>query len=622
VRFLSLTGPAASQPLKDHAAEARQFRARAWAAFLLVLLALLLLGLRYVFLQVVSHEEFATRSANNQVRLVPVPPNRGLIYDRRGRPIAENQPAYRLELVPEKVGGLRETIDSLGKIVELPEDAYESFEAERKRYREFDSVPLKFNLSDEEVARLAVDRHRYEGVEVVPYLARRYPYGELLTHVLGYVGRLDAEDLARVDAGNYRGTSHIGKTGIERFYETRLHGTSGMERLETNVQGRTLQVLGRDAPVHGEDLVLSLDVQLQQVAWEALGDRAGAVVAIDPNDGSVLALVSKPAFDPNLFVGGISRDDYRSILEAPGRPLFNRALLGGYEPGSTIKPFLGLAGLELGVIGTADRAYSSGRFFLPGVDKPFRDWKKGGHGWVDIYGALEQSVNTYFYELALELGIDRMHDYLAQFGFGSPSGLDLLGENAGVLPSRAWKRGQLGQPWYPGETVIAGIGQGFNVVTPTQLANAVATLANGGTRFEPRLLYAGKRPGDSHARRAQAPVALQLPVRNPANWDVIREGMRRVVHGPQGTARAIRPEPPLEIAGKSGTAQVAAQAEDEDMDDTTAAHLRHHALFIAFAPVAEPSIAVAAVVEHGGGGSRQAAPVARAVIDAWLEHAQ
>lgn len=622
MKFVSLAGTGASQPIKDHAAETRQFRARARVAFLIVLLALLLLGLRYVFLQIVSHEEFATRSANNQVRLAPVPPNRGLIYDRRGRPVAENQPAYRLELVPEKVSGLPETIAALSRIIELPEDAYEGFQEERKRYREFDSVPLKFNLSDEEVARFAVDRHRYEGVEVVPYLARRYPYGELLTHVLGYVGRLDAEDLARVDAGNYRGTSHIGKTGIERYYETRLHGSSGLERLETNVQGRTLRVLGRDAPVHGEDLVLSLDVHLQQAAWEALGDRAGAVVAIDPNDGSVLALVSKPAFDPNLFVSGISTQDYRSILEAPGRPLFNRALLGGYEPGSTVKPFIGLAGLELGVIGIADRAYSSGRFFLPGVDKPFRDWKKGGHGWVDIYGALEQSVNTYFYELALDLGIDRIHDYLAQFGFGSPSGLDLLGESSGVLPSRAWKRGQFGQPWYPGETVIAGIGQGFNVATPMQLANAVATLANGGTRFEPRLLYAGKRPGDTQARRAQAPVALQVPVREPANWDVIREGMRRVVQGTRGTARAIRPEPPLEIAGKSGTAQVAAQAEDEDMDDMTAAHLRHHALFIAFAPAERPGIAIAVVVEHGGGGSRQAAPVARAVIDAWLEQGQ
>jgi penicillin-binding protein 2 len=426
------------------------------------------------------------------------------------------------------------------------------------------------------------------------------------------------EDLARVDRGNYRGTSHIGKIGIERYYESQLHGVSGLERLETNVQGRTLKVLGRDAPVHGNDLILALDVQVQQAAWDALGDRSGAVVAIDPSDGSVLALVSKPAYDPNLFVGGISSADYRAILEAPGRPLFNRALLGGYEPGSTVKPFIGLAGLELGVINVDNRVFSNGRFFLTGLDKPFRDWKEGGHGWVNIHGAIEQSVNTYFYELALDLGIDRIHDYLAQFGFGAPSGLDLLGERAGVLPSRAWKRGQFGQPWYPGETVIAGIGQGFNVVTPLQLANAVATLANGGTRFTTRLLYASKRPGDAQAEKAEAPVALQVPVLEPVNWEIIREGMRRVVHGAQGTARAIRPEPPLQMAGKSGTAQVAAQDTDEDMDETTASHLRHHALFIAYAPFEEPGIAVAVVVEHGGGGSRQAAPVARAVIDAWL----
>jgi penicillin-binding protein 2 len=609
----------AGQPLKDQALEGRQFRSRAMTAFLLIVAALLLLGVRYFYLQVINYDEFATRSASNRVRLVPVAPNRGLIYDRRGRPVAENRPAYRLELVPEKVGDLEQVIAALGRIIELPEDAYQAFQEERRRFRNFDSVPLKFNLTEEEVARFAVDRHRYTGVEVVPYLARHYPYGELLTHVLGYVGRLDTEDLARVDAANYRGTTHAGKSGIERYYEDQLHGISGLEKVETNVQGRTLKVLERDPPVHGDDLILSLDVQIQQAAWDALGDRAGAVVAIDPSDGSVLALVSKPAYDPNLFVQGISQADYQSILAAPGRPLVNRALIGGYEPGSTIKPFLGLAGLELGVIGKDDRVFSTGRFFLPGLEKPFRDWRKGGHGWVNIYGALEQSVNTYFYKLALALGIDRIHDYLAQFGFGAASGVDLLGENAGVLPSRAWKRGQFGQPWYPGETVIAGIGQGFNVVTPLQLANGVATLANGGIRYKPRLLYASKHAGDAQAEKERAPVALQVPVHDPLNWDIVREGMRLVVHGAQGTARAIRPDPPLQIAGKSGTAQVAAQAVDEDMNDSTAAHLRHHALFVAYAPFERPGIAVAAVVEHGGGGSRQAAPVVRAVIDAWVQ---
>ncbi|MGD8357675.1 MAG: penicillin-binding protein 2 [Lysobacterales bacterium] len=613
-----LRRPAARQPIKDQVLEARQFTNRSITAFLLMLGAVLLLSARYVYLQVVSYDEFATRSTNNRVRVVPVAPNRGLIYDRRGRPVAENRPAYRLELVPEKVRDVEAEIASLAQIIDLPEDTLERFQAIRNRYREFDSVPIKFNLSEEEVARFAVDRHRFPGVDVVPYLARYYPYHELLTPVLGYVGRLDESDLVRVDAADYRGTTHIGKSGIERYYETQLHGKSGIEKIETNAEGRKLRVLQREPPVHGDDLVLSIDVLVQQAAWDALGDRPGAVVAIDPTDGSVLALVSKPAFDGNLFARGMSSDEYRAILRAPGRPLFNRALLGGYEPGSTLKPFVGLAGLELGVRDVNDRVYSTGRFYLPGLDRPFRDWKKGGHGWVNIYGALEQSVNTYFYQLALDLGIDRMHDYLAQFGFGAPTGLDLLGEAVGVLPSREWKRGQFGQPWYPGETVIAGIGQGFNVVTPLQLANAVATLANGGTRYEPRLVYARKHDGNLQAVRVQAPVALQIPVHDKANWGIIREGMRRVVHGEHGTARAIRPDGGFQIAGKSGTAQVISQEEGEEIDENTARRFKHHALFVAFAPFSHPTIAVAAVLEHGGGGSREAAPVARAVIDAWM----
>jgi penicillin-binding protein 2 len=609
---------APGRPLKDQAVEGRQFTSRAVTAFTLILVFILLLSLRYVYLQFISYEEFAARSINNQVRIVPVAPNRGLIYDRRGRPIAENRPAYRLELVPEKVGDVEQAIKAIGRVVELPEDAFEKFQENTKRYREFDSVPLKFNLTEEEVAQFAVDRHRYNGVEIVPYLARYYPYGELLTHVLGYVGRLDVDDLNRVDEGNYRGTTHIGKAGIERYYENELHGVSGVEKIETNVQGRVLTVLERESPVHGDDLILALDVQVQQVAWDALGDRPGAVVAIDPTDGSVLALVSKPAFDPNLFVHGISSKDYNNILNAPGQPLFNRPLLGGYEPGSTLKPFVGLAGLELDVVTASDRVFSTGQYFMPGVSRPFRDWKKGGHGWVTITEALEQSVNTYFYQLALKMGIDRMHDFLAQFGFGTRTGLDLLGENSGVLPSRDWKRGRFAEPWYPGETVIAGIGQGFNVVTPVQLANAVATLANGGTRFEPRLLYASKHVGNQQANKTHAPVAMQVPVVDPANWDTIHFGMRQVIHGKKGSARAIRPESGYEMAGKSGTSQVAAQALNEDMNESTAQHLRHHALFIAYAPYDHPSIAVAVVVEHGGGGSRHAAPVARAVIDAWL----
>jgi penicillin-binding protein 2 len=619
VNFRRYIPRTAGQPLKDDVQEGHLFSSRATTAFLVILAAILLLCLRYVYLQVVSHDEFSTQSISNRVRIVPVAPNRGLIYDRRGRPVAENLPAYRLELVPEKVDDLDNTIQALGRIIDLPEDAIEKFQKSRSRHRVFDSVPLKFNLTEAEVARFAVDRHNFAGVEVVPYLARHYPYGELMTHVLGYVGRLDENDLRRVDAGNYRGTTHIGKSGIERYYEDQLHGLSGVEKIETNAQGRVLSVLERQDPAHGDDLILSLDVQVQQAAWDALGERAGAVVAMDPRDGSVLALVSKPSFDANLFVHGISAEKFREILNAPDRPLFNRALLGGYEPGSTFKPFVGLAGLELEVITPDKQVFSSGNYYMPGGSRPYRDWKKGGHGWVDIYGALEQSVNTYFYQLAYELGIDALHDYLTQFGFGDRTGLDLLGENRGVLPSREWKRGQYGLPWYPGETVISGIGQGFNVVTPVQLATALSALVSDGTRYEPRLLFASKRTGDQQAQRVEAPLAQQIPIRESANWTTVREGMRRVVHGDQGTARAIKPDSGIQIGGKSGTAQVVAQEEDGEYEESeTAMHLRHHALFIAYAPFARPGIVVAAVVEHGGGGSRQAAPVARAVIDAWL----
>ena len=618
-----MLGQPIGRPLKDPAAESRMFLRRAGIGLGMLSLVVVMLLVRYTWLQVFSHEAFTTLSTNNRVRVVPVAPNRGLIYDRRGRPVAENRPAYRLEIVPEKVADLEATLASLERLVELPADALEKFARDRRRYHDFETVPLKFNLTETEAARCAVDRHLYPGVEIVPYLSRHYPYGELLTHVLGYVGRIDESDLQSVDTRNYRGSTHLGKSGIERQYETRLHGYSGLEKIETNVEGRVIRTLERSDPVPGDDLILSLDILVQQAAWDALGDRAGAVVALDPRDGSVLALVSKPAFDPNTFVHGVSSADYQAILNAPGRVLFNRATQGGYEPGSTFKPFVGLAGLELNVITRDKKIFSSGQYYLQGLERPYRDWRQGGHGWVAIEEALEQSVNTYFYDLALNVGIDRLHDYLQQFGFGSISGLDLPSENAGVLPSRAWKRSHFGQPWYPGETVISGIGQGFNVVTPVQLATALMALANGGSLYQPRLLFASKRAGNQLAVREQAPVGRHIPVRQEANWQAVRQGMRRVIHGVQGTARALLPLDGYEMAGKSGTAQVFGLAVDQKYRESEVAeHLRHHALFIAYAPFDQPSIVVAAVVEHGGGGSREAAPVARATIDAWLAQEQ
>jgi len=615
-----MSGLPVNQPLKDSHEEVLLFRRRARVGFAVIVALILCLSGRYFWLQGIRHEDFSSRSESNRIHLRPVAPNRGMIYDRRGRILAENQPAYRLEVVPDEVADMPALLETLSGIVALSEEDRERFERTRRRYRGFDGVPLRFNLSEEEVARFAVNRHRLQGVDIAPYQARYYPYSELLTHVLGYVGRIDDDDLVGLDAEDYRASTHIGKLGVEQSYENMLHGTSGVERVETNARGRTLSVLQREDPVPGADLLLSIDVAVQQAAWDALGDRAGAVVAIDPRDASVVALVSKPAFDPNPFVQGIGTAAFQAILEAPGRPLFNRALAGAYEPGSTFKPFVGLAGLELDVIGRDQRIYSNGEYYLPNYDRPYRDWKKGGHGWVDIRGALEESVNSYFYQVAYTLGIDRMHDYLAQFGFGTPTGIDLPGESAGLLPSRDWKRGRFNQPWYPGETVIAGIGQGFNVVTPLQLASALTALVRDGDRLKPHLLFATKH-GEGAVERREAPTAQRIEVQDPANWAAVREGMRRVINGPRGTARDVSLNADYVIAGKSGTAQQYTLSMDRERERqrTVREELRDHALFIAYAPFEKPAIVIAVVVDNGGGGSRVAAPIARATIDAWLQ---
>jgi penicillin-binding protein 2 len=611
--------PASQRVLKDDFEEQRLFRQRAWIGFLGIVVLVVLLATRYAYLQLWEHEDFTTRSESNRVQVRPVPPNRGMIYDRRGRVLATNRPAFRLEVVPEKTGDLEDTLARLADIVTLTEEDLERFHRTRQRYRDFHSVPLLLDLDEGQVSRFAVNRHRFQGVAVVPYLSRYYPYGELLTHVLGYVGRVDERDLARVNADDYRGTTHIGKLGVERSYEDALHGRRGLERVETNARGRTLRVLEREEPLEGSDLVLSIDIDVQRAAWEALGDRAGSVVAIDPRDGAVIALVSKPSFDPNLFVNGIRQADYQAILEQPRRPLVNRFLNGGYEPGSTLKPFVGVAGLEAGVVTPEQQVFSSGRYYLPNYDRPYRDWRPGGHGLVDITRALEESVNSYFYQVAHDLGIDRMHDTLAQFGFGEPTGVDLPGESAGLLPSRDWKRGRFNEPWYPGETVIAGIGQGFNVTTPLQLANAQAALVNGGRVFEPRVAYAVKGPGDSSARRLEAPLRRQIRPHSPEYWDLVLQGMWRVVNGPRGTAREVGLDADYVIAGKTGTAQVFTQDQSREYDqEELAEELRNHALFIAFAPFEAPTISIAVIVDHGGAGSTVAAPIARATLDAWL----
>jgi len=575
----------------------------------IMLVVLGLLGLRLGLLQLGDHDEYAAQADDNRISLRALAPNRGLILDRRGRVLAENLPAYRLVIVPERSDGLEDTLARLADLVPVSVDERRRFEQQRSRSRPFESITLKSNLDDEEVARLAIHRHRLPGMEIEPYLTRHYRHGELFAHLVGYVGRLDERDRERLEADRYRATTHVGKTGIERQYEQRLHGMSGFERVETNAQGRVLRVLERRDPEPGEDLRLNVDLDVQRAAYRALGDYAGAVVVLEVGTGRVLALVSKPGFDPNLFVHGISHADYNRLLGHHQRPLFNRVLSGGYEPGSTIKPFIALAGLESGAVTPETEVYSSGQYRLPGHSRTYGDWKKGGHGRVDLELALAESVNAYFYKLAVDLGIDRISRELALFGFGRRSGLDLPGENSGILPTRSWKRATFNQPWFPGETVITGIGQGFTVVTPVQLAHASAALAGRGEAAPPALY--GQRE------------KVQMVRHSDAHWQAVHEGMEAVVHGASGTARAIGPGLPVRMAGKTGTAQVFGRPDegqaDEREQDELPEFLRNHALFTGFAPADEPRLVVTVVAEHGGGGSSVAGPIAAAVMKAALE---
>ncbi|GAB4195616.1 MAG: penicillin-binding protein 2 [Wenzhouxiangellaceae bacterium] len=594
-----------------------------FCAWLVVALTLLLIW-RYSYLQVSQFETYSVRSEKNRIRLQAVPPTRGLIYDRNGEILADNRPAYRLELIPEKVDDMAVTLERLEQLITLSADDLKRFHNRRREGRRFDRIPLSFALSDQEVARVAVNRHHLSGVEVVPYLTRFYPYGSLMAHVTGYVGRLDQNDVPSGEEDNYRGTTHAGHSALERYYEPLLHGTAGWQRIETNAEGRIIKTLERQEPQRGQDLHLTIDLDLQRTAAIALQGAPGAVVAIDPRNGEVLALVSEPGYDPNLFVNGISSVDYRRLLETPGKPLFNRALQGTYEPGSTLKPFIALAAMHAGLASSESRFFSSGRFFLPNSERPFRDYLKGGHGWVDIRQSLEQSVNTTFYQLALDLGIDRIHAALVPFGLGRITGLDLPGEATGLLPSREWKRARYDQPWYPGETVITGIGQGYTLITPVQLAAATAALATG-QWHQPHLRQNRLQPLEDTGETAPAEQLsgdeppLQLTDFQPEHLQVVHEGMAMVIHGVRGTARTIAPKN-YRMAGKTGTAQVYTQELDEEyIQEQVAQHLRHHALFIAFAPVEQPRIAVAVVAEHGGFGSSSAAPVAQAVVDAWMK---
>ena len=619
-------------PIKDHHSEQRLFVSR---VILSSVIGIMLLGTviaRLVQLQVYDYELFAAKSQGNRIRIEALPPTRGLIFDRRGRILAENLPAYQLELIPEQVPDIDDTLARLATIGLIKEEDIPRMIELSQNGPRFKPVTLRFRLSEDEIADFAIQRPRFPGVDFQPRLVRHYPDGELISHAIGYVGALSTADLQRLEQAAYAGTSHTGKTGVEHFNESRLHGTVGYQQVVTNARGRQVPVGTSDfsdslpegeSPSPGANLYLTLDLDLQRVAAKALEGRRGAVVAIDPNNGDILALFSAPAFDPNLFAVGMSPSEYNALANDEDRPLFNRAVRGSYPPGSTIKPMLALAALETGATNVTRRTLCIGYYRLPGSTHRYRDWRPGGHGEVDLHDAIAQSCDVYFYEISRDIGIDRMHYYLDQFGLGKKTGLDITGEANGLVPSRAWKkqafRERADQVWFPGETVIAAIGQGYLLTTPLQLANATAALAVRGKRFKPRLVAAYEDPLTGE-RTMLAPQPLpDVEITNEFFWDNVLTGMHDVMHGPRGTARAAARGAPYEMAGKSGTAQVFSVGQEEEYnEDEIAERLRDHALFISFAPYEQPRIAVAVIIENGSSGSGVAAPIARAIMDEYL----
>lgn len=606
-----------SQPitLKDHEKDARLVRQRVLVGLVFVLLLIGVLIARMYYLQVVQYEHHSTLSESNRVHVQPIPPNRGLIFDRTGKIIADNRPSFSLTVTRERAGDWRQVLDGVVEVLELSAEERELFEKRvLQGRRPFEPVPIMYELSEEQIARIAVNQFRLPGVEVAAQLVRHYPQGPHFAHSVGYVGRINEAEIKRVDPINYSGTHHIGKTGIERFYEDQLHGQVGYEEVETNARGRVLRVLKRTDPIPGKDLTLTLDLNLQEAAEGALAGRRGAIVALQPATGEVLAMVSQPSFDPNLFVTGISFKAYGELRDSIDRPLFNRVLRGLYPPGSTIKPMMAIAGLDAGVITPKTRVFDPGYFQLPNVKHKYRNWNRGGDGSIDLELAIARSNDTYFYDMAHKLGVDRMHDYMTRFGIGQRVSLDMFEESAGLMPSREWKRARYRQAWYPGETVILGIGQGYMQATPLQLAQATALMATRGKWIRPHL-----------ARRIEGELPVDpepmpdIQLHDPRYWDHSINGMEQVMHGSRGTARKVGDTAHYRIAGKSGTAQVVAIRQGERYDsDALAERHRDHALFVAFAPVDNPQIAVAVMVENGESGSGVAAPVAKQVLDAWL----
>lgn len=605
--------------IKDHIRETNLYNARTLIIGIMVLLLLFVLVGRMLYLQVDRHQELQTLSNKNRIKVIPIAPNRGLIYDRNGVILAENRLVFSLEVIPERIDDLSQLLSDLQSILpNITDDHVEQFHKSRRYRKRFDQTILISGLTEDERAIFAVDQYRYPGVSIEARLTRYYPFGETMVHSLGYVGRINERDLANIDKVNYRATHHIGKVGLEKFYENILHGSIGYQEVETDVRGRVLRTLSRKDPIPGEDIHLNIDSRLQLEVTRLLAGRKGAVIAVEPSTGAVLSLVSSPAYNPNAFVRGISSKAYSALLNSDDRPLFNRALRGQYSPGSTIKPMLGLLALENGIITPATKIWDKGYFQLEDKEHRYRDWKKEGHGWVNLTKAIIHSCDTFFFEMALKLGIDQIYEGMKGFGFGELTNIDMGEEVPALMPSRMWKQGARNQPWYPGETIIIGIGQGYWNVTPLQLASAVAVLANGGERYD-LSLASSIGTGEHLDEIITQPSEHQIFDFKPKNMTLVTKAMR-AVNAPGGTAYEAFRTANFTSAGKSGTVQLKAIAQDEEYDETKVAkRYRDNALFVAFAPFENPQVAVSVIIENAGGGSTNAAPVAREVMEFYLK---
>ncbi|MYM57778.1 penicillin-binding protein 2 [Vibrio sp. OCN044] len=608
---------------RDYQAEAKLFKSRAIIAFIGIITMVGLLIANLYNIQINQYQDYKTRSNDNRIKIVPIAPNRGLIYDRNGKLLAENRPVFSLEIIPEKIKDMSGTIEGLRKYLDITPEQVESFERERRHARRFKSVPILTQLTQDQVAKFSVNQHKFPGVTVNANLKRHYPYGEVLTHVIGYVSRINDKDMNRLTRegkdGNYQATRDIGKLGIERYYEDLLHGTAGYQEVEVNSRGRIIRTLKYIPPAPGKDVVLNLDIDLQLYIHQLLSERRGSVVVLDPNDNGVLAMVSSPSYDPNAFVHGISTKAYNALLKDKNRPLVNRATLGIYPPASTIKPLMAVAALEEGVITPYTTRNDPGYWKIPNSKtKPFRDWLRWGHGKVNIVKSIEESVDTFFYQIAYDMGIDRISNWMMMFGFGDKTGIDIYEESKANMPTKEWKIARHRVPWYQGDTIPVGIGQGYWTATPMQIAKATSVLINRGKVMPPHLLRGTVDNGQPFEDQILTEIETYPPITGVKNrfWDLAIEGMRLVNHGKKGTARRAFYNTAYVSAGKSGTAQVFGLGEDEEYNaDEIAEHLRDHALFTGFAPLNSPKLVVTVVLENAGGGSSQGGPLVRKVFD-------